>query len=70
MKKIIKSLVLIILSIVITVGIVLGGIGYSGYKSALKETPIKEKVSEIQENVNYTKIEEMPKIYKNAVISV
>lgn len=70
MKKIIKSLVLIILSIVITVGIVLGGIGYSGYKNALKETPIKEKVAEIQENENYTKIEEMPKIYKNAVISV
>lgn len=40
------------------------------YKDALKEMPLEEKVASIKEKDNYTKIEEMPKIYKNAVVSV
>lgn len=40
------------------------------YKDALKEMSLEEKVASIKEKDNYTKIEEMPKIYKNAVVSV
>lgn len=70
MKKIIGKIIWLILAIVMVVGIVLGATGYSAYKEALKETPLEEKVAEIMEDENYTKIEEMPKIYLNAVISV
>jgi len=70
MKKFIKSIILTILSVVITVGTIVGGIGYMDYKDAIEETPLNEKVAEIQEDENYTTIEEMPKIYKDAVIAV
>ena len=70
MKKFIKSIILTILSVVIAVGAIVGGIGYMDYKDAIEETPLNEKVAEIQEDENYTTIEEMPKIYKDAVIAV
>ena len=70
MKKIIGKLILLILAIILTVGIVFGATGYSYYKEALEEMPLKEKVSEIRANENFTKFEEMPQIYINAVIAV
>ncbi len=70
MKKIIGKIVLLILAIVMVIGIVLMAIGYSYYKEALQEMPLEEKVAEIREKENYTKIEEMPEIYLNAVLSV
>ena len=63
-------MILTILSVVIAVGAIVGGIGYIDYKQAIEETPLNEKVAEIQEDENYTTIEEMPKIYKDAVIAV
>lgn len=70
MKKIIGKIVLLILAIVMVIGIVLMAIGYSYYKEALQEMLLEEKVAEIREKENYTKIEEMPEIYLNAVLSV
>lgn len=69
MKKFVGKIILLILAIILVVGIVLGGTGYTQYKEALEETTLEEKVAEIQEDENYTKIEEMPKIYLNAVIA-
>lgn len=69
MKKIIRKMVWLILLVILVAGMVLGGTGYIQYKEVLDETPLEEKVSEIQEDENYTKIEEMPKTYLNAVIS-
>lgn len=40
------------------------------YKEALEQMPLFEKVSSIREKENYTKIDEIPQIYKDAVISV
>ena len=40
------------------------------YKDAIDKTPLSEKVEEIQNKENYTKITDMPKIYLDAVISV
>ena len=68
--KIIKRIIFALLLILICVVLVFVGNGYSMYKNALKEMPLEEKVADIKEKENYTKIEEMPKVYKDAVISV
>lgn len=70
MKKVIIKIILLILAILIVAGVVFAGKGYSYYKQALEEAPLDEKVTEIREDENFTKYEEMPKIYVNAVIAV
>lgn len=40
------------------------------YKTALKETSLEEKIAEIKGNDNYSKLDEIPKIYKDALIAV
>lgn len=44
--------------------------GYQMYQVALSEMPVEEKVASIKAKKNYTKIEEMPEVYKNAVVAV
>ena len=70
MKKIIGKIILVILGIILAAGLVLGGTGYIYYKQALEEVPLTEKVTQIREDKNFAKYEEMPKIYLNAVIAV
>lgn len=70
MKRFIRNIILTILSIIVAIGLIILGIGYSDYKDAIKDTSLIAKVSEIQSDENYTTIEEMPKIYKDAVIAV
>lgn len=70
MKKIIWKVIFIILTIILVAGLILGGTGYIYYKQALEEIPLIEKAAEIREDENFTKYEEMPKIYLNAVIAV
>ena len=66
----IKRIILIIILIVTSVVLLLVGNGYNMYKEALEENSLSEKISKIKSKENYTKIEEVPEIYKNAVISV
>ena len=40
------------------------------YKEAINAISLTEKVNQIKQKDNYTKIEEMPKMYLNAVVSV
>ncbi len=70
MKRFVGIIICILFLVlgVISVGIIFDG--YSMYKDALASVPLKEKVESIQEKENYTKIEEIPQIYKDAVISV
>ena len=70
MKKIIRNIILLVLAITIIMGTVIGGIGYTVYKNASEETLLEEKTAQIREDENYTKIQEMPEIYINAVIAV
>ena len=56
MKKIIIKTIFLILAIIIAVGIVFGVTGYSYYKEALEEIPLKEKAAEIRADKNFTKI--------------
>lgn len=66
LKKIIIISILVIASIVLLVI----GSGYDMYKEALKEIPLDKKIENIQQKETYTKLEEVPKIYIDAVISV
>ena len=68
--KILKRIIIcIILIILFAVGIVTYK-GYTIYKQALNEISVKDKVAEIQSQENYTKIEDLPEFYLNAVIAV
>lgn len=70
MKKIILKLVLLIFLVIVAVCSLFVGIGYNMYSKAIKDVSIDEKIAEIQKNKNYTKVDGMPKIYKDAVIAV
>lgn len=68
--KILKRIIIcIILIILFAVGIVTYK-GYTIYKQALNEISVKDKVAEIQSQENYTKIENLPEFYLNAVVAV
>ena len=70
MKKVIIKVLIIILVILISFGLILIGTGFSMYQEAIQEVPLSEKVEEIRQKENYTKLDEMPEIYKKAVIAV
>lgn len=65
-KKILLVLILIILSILA----IYIGQGYKMYKNALDDKPLEEMVQEIRNQKSYTKISNIPDIYKDAVIAV
>lgn len=65
-KKILLVLILIILSILA----IYIGQGYKMYKNALDDKPLEEMVQEIRSQKSYTKISNIPDIYKDAVIAV
>lgn len=64
--KIILVVILILLSIVLVVV----GQGYDMYKEALEKTSLEQRIADIRKKENYTNIEEVPKMYINALISV
>ena len=66
MKKFLLIISLVILSIVA----ILIGQGYKMYKDAIDKIPLAEKIETIKEKEEYTKLSDIPSIYKNAVISV
>ena len=71
MKHFLKTLLFsIILVIIISLSIIIYH-GHLLYKEAIEETSVIEKIVEIKENTKkYTKYEELPKDYINAVIAV
>jgi len=68
--KIVKKVIIIVLLVFVSIGLLVIGNGYDMYKSALKQTPLLDKIENIKQKANYTTIEEVPQIYLNAVISV
>ena len=68
--KMLKKVILVLIFFFISIALVAVGNGYDMYKSALEEMPLEEKVNSIREKANYAKIEEIPKMYIDAVISV
>jgi len=69
MKKL-KRIIFILILASISIALLVVGKGYNIYKEAIQNEPLTEKVQTIKEKENYTKIQEVPQIYKNAVISV
>ena len=68
--KFIKRLIIGIILLCLIVVIAVIGSGYMMYKNAIEEKPLSTLVEEIQNKENYTEIEELPKMYINAVIAV
>ena len=73
-KKIIHGFFKFVLLFVLFVAIigitVCGLVGYTGYHSATADYPVTQAVNDVQMKSNYTTLENMPEIYKNAVVSV
>lgn len=70
MKKKIK---VILISVLIAILVLFGYVwkkGYDMYTEAISEKAIKDKFSEIQSEENFVKIDEVPDIFVQAVISV
>ena len=68
--KILKRVILVVLLVIMGIGVWFIGSGYNMYKDALKQMPLEEKIESIRKKENYTKIEEVPQMYINAVVSV
>lgn len=69
LKKVIFVISIVAL-FVISIGILVIGKGYDIYKEALEQVPLAERIESIKQKESYTKIEELPQIYINAIISV
>lgn len=68
--KVVKKLIgFILLIVIIVVGIFIYN-GYILYKDALNNMGVKDKVAQIKESENYTKIEDLPQFYLDAVVAV
>lgn len=70
MKKVILKVLIILLIIALSIGLVIVGTGYNMYKEAIEKVPLDEKIKQVKQIENYTTLEEMPEIYKDAVIAV
>ena len=68
--KLIMRVVLITLIALTSIGLLIIHSGYKLNKDALEQISLEEKVQSIREKENYAKIEEVPQMYINAVISV
>lgn len=69
--KILKRILAAIIIVVISVVGFYTYQGYDMYRNAIQEASVQKKVEEIKsETENYTKIEELPQDYLNAVIAV
>lgn len=66
----IKKIILIAFCIFLIVCTYLLVNGYSLYKSVLKETSLEEKINEIRNKEDYTKIEDVSPDFLNAIVAV
>ena len=67
--KFIKKLLIKILIIILIALLIFVGMGYGKYKKAITEMPLDIKVEKIRNKESFTKLEDLPKIYKDAVIA-
>lgn len=70
MKKKIKVILLIIVLIIIAAVSYVWVTGYNMYTEAIAEESIEDKFSDIQEQENFTTIDEVPDIFIQAVVAV
>ncbi len=68
--KFVRRLLLFILVIIVLVSSFIIFNGYNMYKNAISEVSLDKKVSNIKNDVNFVKIEDVPKYYGEAIIAV
>lgn len=68
--KFVRRLLLFILVIIVLVSSFIIFNGYNMYKKAISEVSLDKKVSNIRNDVNFVKIEDVPKYYQDAIIAV
>lgn len=68
--KVIKRIIIFIILIILLAGTILTYQGYIMYKQALDKISVKDKVAELQSQKNYTKFEDLPEFYLDAVVAV
>ena len=67
--KVIKRIIIFIILVVLFAGAVLTYQGYTMYKEALDKISVKDQVKELQAQENYTKFEDLPEFYVDAVLA-
>lgn len=70
MKRIVKFIFLVIITIILIAGIYIGTSGYVFYRKTIKTMSLTDKVTQIQQSDYFVSINEMPEYYKDAVIAV
>lgn len=71
MIKFIKNIILMIILIALSVIALFTYNGYKLYEEAINEMSIQDKINEIKKEAkNYTKFDELPKDYINAIVAV
>lgn len=68
--KVIKRIIGFIILVVLFAGAILIYQGYDMYREALDKISVKDKVAELQAEENYTKFEDLPEFYLDAVVAV
>lgn len=69
-KKTILKILIFILTIVSIIIIYFVSKGYSMYKEAVSDFPLTERISKIQSQENFCKLEDVPEIFVNAIVAV
>lgn len=68
--KIIKKLILWIISSIIIISVAVGIYGYQYYAEIMKKESIESKIQEIRQDYTYVKKEDLPQDYLNAIVAV
>lgn len=68
--KVIKRTFIILFILIVICLVVLGLYGYTLYEEKIKEQPIADKISDIENGYYFVSLNEVPKEYLNAIIAV
>lgn len=68
--KIIKKLILWIISSIIIISVAVGIYGYQYYAETMKKESTESKIQEIRQDYTYVKKEDLPQDYLNAIVAV
>ncbi len=68
--KIIKKIILWIISSIIIISVAVGIYGYQYYAETMKKESIESKIQEIRQDYTYVKKEDLPQDYLNAIVAV
>lgn len=69
LKKVVRRIILLILMLAAVTGGAVAVSGYEIYKDAVGKVPVSDKIAQIQEKEHYTKFDQLPQRYIDAVIA-